>query len=846
MGLLESEIDLLIDAKQSVLDGWVSFEAVSQVLQKQGIDASEFQKKYASSVFDYYVGVVKKETEIGDCPVMAELLDFLKEHDVSSSELFMICTHFRRSMLNVMFDLGKINKELHGEISDIFDQNFSGVLDQYSERIFQAQRETRYHKRRFEEYTEGIDQSAMVSKTDLEGRITYVNALFSEISGYTKDELVGMPAMELYEKSETGSFEEEIWAQLHKKDIFNGIISSKKKDGEIYYTETTIVPLLDEFDEVEEYLCIRYDVSDLIKTRDAAVEAEKMKDQFLANMSHEVRTPLNAILGFVAVLRKRIRDPENSRYLDVISSSGESLLAIIGDILDFAKIKEGKLNVDPRPFDPHSEFANALELFSSKMAEKKIEYLTYIDPYLPTQITADEVRIKQILSNLLSNALKFTPEKGRVSVTIKVVKNTLAISIKDSGCGMEEEALDRIFSAFEQAEGSTTRKYGGTGLGLAISKKLCEMMGGSIEVQSCVDKGSLFRLKIPVKHSGRYPVYKAAKVYMDESKYKPMLLLRRYLEDMKMHLQADPSKESINIYAYKDRKKEKVKPYILVSSYEGEGIEVLKPAMSAQKIIRLIEGNTYHSKGGEDKPRFQGHVLIAEDNKANQMLMRLMLDEYGLSYRVCENGEEAYEAYKQEHFDLILMDEQMPVMNGMKATEHIIDYELQEKKVHTPIIAVTANALKGDEERFLEAGMDGYVAKPVESAKLEEIFHHFISKEGEGMSQSLELPSYANLCAEDIAAQIGLNAKHIPILVQSFMDESVSILADLGAAIEAGDFDAIANHAHSIKGSSGNLKFKELYELAKEMELSAKDSREDYPYKEALESIQKAISTISL
>jgi CheY-like chemotaxis protein len=270
-------------------------------------------------------------------------------------------------------------------------------------------------------------------------------------------------------------------------------------------------------------------------------------------------------------------------------------------------------------------------------------------------------------------------------------------------------------------------------------------------------------------------------------------------------------------------------------------------AFDPYKIMELLEGNKLlQSKDPSQKVQYSGHVLVAEDNRANQMLLKLLLEEYGLSYVITSNGEEAFSTFKDEKFDIILMDEQMPIMGGLEACEKIIQYEFDNNLNHTPIISVTANALKGDKERFLEAGMDGYISKPIENDKLEKVLNQFIPHEGENMGQNLELPSYNNLSAEEMASKIGLNVKHIPILVQSFTDESAGIMQQLEEAISAMDYDAIANAAHSIKGSSGNLKFVELYELAKDVELSAKDKKADFPYAEASASIKNAIESISL
>ena len=843
---LEKNIDNLESAREDILELWISFDEVKDILNKHKIEPLYFKEHFAAAILDYFVGVVRKDKDIGDCPVMAAFLDFLKEHDISSAELFLICTHFRKAMLDTLFDMECMSKTLFDEVSYVFDLNFSGVLDQYSGRIYSAQRETKIHKRRFQEYNLAIDHSAMVCKVDLEGIITYANPRFSEVSGFSQDELVGKLAKNLrMDEENSQSLGDEMWEQLKNKEVFHGILKNRTKDGEEYYTETTIVPMLDLNGETEEYLSIRYDVSELIQARDKALDAERVKDQFLANMSHEIRTPLNAILGFVAVLRNRVKDAENRKYLDVIHNSGENLLAIIADILDFAKIKEGKLHIERHMFNPMESISGVLELFNSKMLEKDIHYLTYIDPNLPLNIKTDVVRLNQVLANFLSNALKFTPEHGTITVTAKLVKNQLVVSVKDSGCGIEKEAVSRIFSAFEQAEGSTTRKYGGTGLGLSICQQLVEMMGGDIQVESEIDKGSLFRLVIPIESSAERNVYASHDVYVQKSETLEMHLLKRYFEQMGMNIVTEPSAQVINFYT-NDTDEKKIEPYVLVTRNQEEGENLLVPPLNAYKIMRFLEERYDFQEDESEKIQYFGHVLVAEDNHANQMLMKLLLEEYGLSHVMTSNGEEAYEAFKQENFSLVLMDEQMPILGGLEATEKILQYEIDNKLAHTPIISVTANALKGDREKFLEAGMDGYIAKPIENDKLEEVLSKYIQHQGENVSRNVELPSYNNLSAEEMASQIGLNVKHIPILVQSFTDESEKIMADLEAAIASKNYADISSYAHSIKGSSGNLKFTEMYELAKDLELSAKDGAEDFPYEEACASIKKAIESISL
>ena len=246
-------------------------------------------------------------------------------------------------------------------------------------------------------------------------------------------------------------------------------------------------------------------VKELTIARDKAIQAEKSKDEFLANMSHEIRTPLNAILGFVTILQKRTSEEKSLEYLKIIDSSGQSLLTIINDILDFSKIQSGKFTISPHETNPVESFSSATLLFASKAYEKHIIYAVYIDPNLPETIIVDDVRVKQILSNLLSNAIKFTPEDGSVKVKVVIEKNILLISVQDSGIGISKENQSKVFSAFEQADGSTTRKYGGTGLGLSISARLSQLMNGKLTFTSEEGKGSTFTLKVPIEIKDKTP-----------------------------------------------------------------------------------------------------------------------------------------------------------------------------------------------------------------------------------------------------------------------------------------------------------------------------------------------------
>ena len=372
--------------------------------------------------------------------------------------------------------------------------------------------------------------------------------------------------------------------------------------------------------------------------RDIAIKATHTKSEFLANMSHEIRTPLNAILGFIQILKKENKGTTSEKYIDIISESSDNLLQIIEDILDFSKIESGNLEIDKVDFNAKKEFELIIHLFEGKCSEKNISLMLELDENIPKYINSDPLRIKQILSNFLSNAIKFTGSNKNIIVKIKYEKDKLNISVKDQGKGIAKSKLSHVFEPFKQEDNSTTREHGGTGLGLSICKELTVLLGGKIGVDSKLGVGSEFYASIPV----------------------------------------------------------------------GVGKE-----------------ETYDNIDNEDA-YMEGDVLLVEDNKTNQYYMKIVLNDIGLNCDVANDGLEAIEMFKNNRYDIILMDENMPNMSGIDATINITTYEKENNITHTPIIALTANALKGDRERFLNAGMDEYISKPLDVKKLVNVLKKFI------------------------------------------------------------------------------------------------------------------------
>jgi len=375
----------------------------------------------------------------------------------------------------------------------------------------------------------------------------------------------------------------------------------------------------------------------LVEAKENAENANKSKSRFLANMSHEIRTPLNGIMGFIEVLQKDETDPKKIDYLNIIQTSSKSLLIVINDILDLSKIEDGSIKIESIDFDLRQHLDQLIAFFKSIADVKNISLNFEYPAELTSHIHTDPLRLKQVLSNHVSNAIKFSPNNAAITITLHQKGEILHMAIKDEGIGISEEAQKRIFNPFEQAEISTTRNYGGTGLGLSISKNLIELLEGEIHLESKEGEGSTFSFSIKAPE------------------------------------------------------------------------------------VSLSQEQQSHS----ESPRFQGHVLVAEDNKTNQLLISILLDEMNLTYSLAEDGKEALEAFKtSQDYDLILMDINMPNMNGIEATQHIRQSNYPNQDI--PIIALTANVMKEDIEGYLQSGMNAHISKPIDKDLLGKILADYL------------------------------------------------------------------------------------------------------------------------
>ncbi len=530
----------------------------------------------------------------------------------------------------------------------------------------------------------------------------------------------------------------------------------------------------------EAYKLLERIIDQTKQDKEMAQEASEAKSMFLANMSHEIRTPLNGIVGFTELLKDTGLKDEQQEFVDIIEKSSENLLEIINNILDLSKIESNKLEIEDIAFNPIEEFESAVEVYAVRASEKHIDLGCFIDPELEGPLKGDPTKIKEVVINLLSNAVKFTSSSGAINVDIRKLESPqegvsrVRFEIQDSGIGVTSEQKARIFEAFSQADTSITRKYGGTGLGLTISSRFIELMGGQLDLHSEPGEGTTFFFTLDFEEveaetesvKGSYSsinalVLESTHKQKTQNRYlceyldfygvsytmfkdlKELETLQRQVNYDLLFIDYDITTES-DLGTYSAMPEELV---IITKSYymrkiDSMGLDIFKTLyepLNNTKVKLTLENfsnSNYSAKKAKkvnrqkynaDTSRFKANVLVAEDNIINQKLIKRTLEDLGLTISIASNGLEAFQKRKDGNYDLIFMDIQMPFLDGMEATQAILEYEATYNQPHTPIVALTANALKGDRERFLEAGLDEYTTKPLVRAEIITLLNHFLA-----------------------------------------------------------------------------------------------------------------------
>jgi len=840
----------------------------------------QIEKDISTNVVEgiYIYSCIARKTLLGDR--ILESTEFSVLENIAPTSGFFTYGEFfsgegTNSLLNcttTILALSEVNNEIqykNNNEMNITDINFSTLMHFMQK----TSKELDENELLLEQYKKIVDYSAIVSKTDKNGAITYVNDNFCKISKYSREELMGKSHNIIKDPNIPNHIFKNMWETILSGEIWKGTLSNRAKDGTIYYVDTTIMPIKQD-NKIKEFIAIRFDITSKIKSKQKILEKEKLlrglldnqdsiivyasedqqiinankkflevfgyenivefkkehscicdffleeeegyiypekypnwlddilekrldfipkvkiiindkihifrvkvskiegkyiinldnitdleeaiekayasekaKSIFLANMSHEIRTPLNGILGFTSILKSKKLDKDVEKYVGIIDRSSKTLLNIVNDILDFSKIESGKVAISPTESEFVTEIKDATLTFSSICKQKNIKYNIYIDEKIPNMLYCDVQRLKQVLNNLISNAVKFTPENGQIDINIelKSIKNNKAhikFSVKDSGIGIPKNKIKTIFDPFSQADDTIGRKFGGTGLGLAISQEYIRLMGSKIKIKSKENEGSefYFDLKLPI-----------------------------------------------------------------VENQNSENVE------------ETVDKH-YNAK-----------ALVAEDDPTNQMLVSILLKERGIKYKMANNGQEAVDCALKEDFDIVFMDITMPILDGLSAIKI-----LKEKGYEKPIISLSANVLEEDRKNFIAAGAVDTLNKPIVPKELDKILEKYIHNDKKSIVSKVfdNVKSIKNSIKDNISDRIDkVKVKYDDISIENiakqFNIQDLNVVKNLLKSFKSSVNNQIQtieekglnkDILHTIKGLTGNLRLNNVYNLTMKFE----------------------------
>ncbi|HEU5363594.1 MAG TPA: GAF domain-containing protein, partial [Gaiellaceae bacterium] len=709
---------------------------------------------------------------------------------------------------------------------------------------------------------------------DADERVTGWNPAAAELFGHTAAEALGVPVDDLVFGEDARDEGREITREALAGGRAQRITRRRRKDGTAIDVELMLVPLARE-GERSGLLAIYHDITELQQAREEAEAATQAKSAFLATMSHEIRTPMNAVIGMTGLLLDTELSPEQREFAEVVRSSGDALLHVIDDILDYSKIEAGKLELEREPVDLRECVEGALEIVAPRAWEKAIELGCLIDEAAPAGIVGDAGRLRQVLLNLLSNAVKFT-EEGEVVVDVAAAATgagsyRLDVAVRDTGIGIPQDRMDKLFESFSQVDASTTRRYGGTGLGLAISKRLVGLMGGTMRVESIEGEGSTFRITLPVQAADvpahdhdrdALPQLAGKRVLVVDDNATNREIVARHvrswgMEPVAFATPADalariddgepfdvgvldmmmPVMDGLALARELRRRRDVDElPLVLLTSLgrlpksESAGdfaVQLAKPVRASQLYNALVKALAARApEPAPDASPQDGaaatsplRILLAEDNAVNQKVALRLLDRLGYHADVVWNGREAIEAIERKPYDVVLMDVQMPELDGLDASRRICERWTREERPR--IVAMTANAMPEDREACLAAGMDDYVAKPIRPDALAEALRRVRPRAaGAGTRAAAGLEQGALESLRELGGDAFLGE-----VIETFLADAPSLLETLRRAVDEGNAEELRRAAHTLKSNGATLGAEAFADRCRTLEQHAKSGR---------------------
>ncbi len=719
---------------------------------------------------------------------------------------------------------------------------------------------------------------AAVVVMDPDEQVTDWNPAAAELFGYSAEEALGHRIDELVFGDTHRDEGREITRQAMTDGRAHRITQRLRKDGTPVDVELMLVPLMVDASHIG-FLGIYHDVTELQRARQDAEAATQAKSAFLATMSHEIRTPMNAVIGMTDLLLGTNLTGEQREFAEVVRSSGDALLHVIDDILDYSKIEAGKLDLEREPFSLRDCVEGALEIVAPRAWEKDIELGCLIEDAVPAGMLGDEARLRQVLLNLLSNGVKFT-EAGEVVVLVEAAPTEsgsyrLDLSVRDTGIGIAPDRMNRLFTSFSQVDTSTTRRFGGTGLGLAISKRLVELMGGTISVESEQGSGSTFRITLPVTAAdvpSQVPLQEAMPrlagkriLVVDDSATNREIVARHArswgMEPVSVELPSEalalveagerfdvavldmmmPEMDGLVLAGeIRSRRSEQDLPLLLLTSLgrlpqaHAPGVvsaQLAKPFKASQlfnALQRLLTAGDAEDRTAEvarDAKQMMSNlrILLAEDNPMNQKVALRLLERLGYRADVATNGLEALQALERQPYDVVLMDVQMPELDGLEASRRICARWPSESRPH--IIAMTANALREDREACFAAGMNDYVAKPIRADALAAALQRgraLGSGDSAATGSSINLDTAALQSLRDLGGD-----EFLAEVVDVFRADAPALLTSLRSSLARQDTEELRRAAHTLKSNGATLGAPDFAELCGTVEQHARDGRLD-------------------